>query len=722
MPAFAAAGEQAEAVGELGDLERISFDGVNAFTPEQIKAALAGDLEFVIASYPNAPLATFLDILCDKLRSGYLHAGFIDPQVAAVPHRDDGRVVVTVNEGQHFDFDGTIVVDGARTVPADAIVAHLLAEDDPDGRRSLPPPGEPTLASLLAKRDWNGGRPLPYRPGEPAARDPLALKQLDSAVKRAFAWLGHPFVRATVEQQSDPKTGKASLLVHVQDEGPRAILKEIDLTGCEKNTREDVMKYLGLEIGMPIDGRKTMEITDALGASARFLHVKADLDQTGADGARLRLDLQEYEEAPKLTEELSEAEKILLAVHRRAAAINAGGVDLEATLQGEAARALADTLASAKLLFSPDGGLILTLQGTRPDAPIVIVFSRDRIGVYSSAPRRKLELPMPERPPQLTIKIGMAFDPAQGGDRPFSATFGAHIGPSDDGAPARMELNLSPVAFIALAHPTDGTCTVENGVVKTTRHGWIIEFSDQPGRPVVRAGSVVIRIEKGVYAERLAEIEKGAKDVPNLYDPARPVSSSLETLLEAILGSFRKGDDPQAAEKAVQAVRALPLDKAFPALAASLDELALSDKFAIPREEPPPMEVLASRAIAVSGRLFPRGSWPWTLARETALNLCGKARYTMPELVRLYQSDQTGPIGCLAAAKLLKLAKIDPLATGFAIKGLRNLTPDAFHRDLGMLLAGDSLAAQYALSLLVALGEADAAAIEPLVSTLPAAE
>ena len=95
----------------------------------------------------------------------------------------------------------------------------------------------------------------------------------------------------------EPDIGKhtVDLLINVEDEGPKAILGEIATSGAVRNSRESIIKYLGLTPGSPYDGAQLDAIREKLERSARFLgcdvtpggnsslsHVKRSRAGTGA--------------------------------------------------------------------------------------------------------------------------------------------------------------------------------------------------------------------------------------------------------------------------------------------------------------------------------------------------------------------------------------------------------------------------------------------------------
>jgi len=119
--------------------------------------------------------------------------------------------------------------------------------------------------------------------------------------------------------------------------------------------------------------------------------------------------------------------------------------------------------------------------------------------------------------------------------------------------------------------------------------------------------------------------------------------------------------------------------------------------------------------------LFPKYSWPWTIARESVFLLANRATYTDSELQRLYESEDTGPMGCLVIADLL--AKLNsPSAKTFAIGGLTRLGSAHFRNECRVLLEGQSGLARAFSNMTSVLREMPAEELEALAAVLPADE
>ena len=89
-------------VGTLGDVNRMDFRGVRTFPADSIRLEVESSLPLLIASHPSAPRDEFLKVLANRIREGYLSAGFASARVTVRPHKGDKRILVEVQEGVRF--------------------------------------------------------------------------------------------------------------------------------------------------------------------------------------------------------------------------------------------------------------------------------------------------------------------------------------------------------------------------------------------------------------------------------------------------------------------------------------------------------------------------------------------------------------------------------------------------------------------------------------------
>ncbi|MCP4451593.1 MAG: hypothetical protein GY809_09045 [Planctomycetes bacterium] len=221
---------------------------------------------------------------------------------------------------------------------------------------------------------------------------------------------------------------------------------------------------------------------------------------------------------------------------------------------------------------------------------------------------------------------------------------------------------------------------------------------------------MALTLGKGVFDQLDKNIKQMTDDHENGFAPQRPVGSAVRYLGDLPLlhwGLFQLfGTQLDVSEEV--------LGGAFAAAGRVLESAALPfDRWIVKKHEvahdsfiiPPNLDetattsnkvlvsMLAAWVFGINNELFPPGSWPWTLARETVFVASGMGKYTQMEMGRTYMSPQTGPIGFLVAAKLLTYIN-QPLSRAFAAKGLKTLTSNDFHKDWSLLVAEDRLLSQ----------------------------
>ena len=156
--------------------------------------------------------------------------------------------------------------------------------------------------------------------------------------------------------------------------------------------------------------------------------------------------------------------------------------------------------------------------------------------------------------------------------------------------------------------------------------------------------------------------------------------------------SCRQGPSPQQVAEVVRKIIPPSLGEMF-----SRKDYERDDTFSVPYDftagENDPMSNLiagfAATAFQFCNDVFAQGSWPWTLSRETVFIFGGMGKYSLVELGRIYESEETGPLGYLTAAKVL--SRLSPrLGGAFAAKGLSRMSVEAFRKDVRVLLEGDS--------------------------------
>lgn len=730
--AAAAAAEAAPAaaeVGALGDPERIAFEGNRAIPAEEIRRALRRDFDFLMAAHPRAPREAFLRALREAVQAGYWNSGFPEAKVAVALDAAGGKVTVRLEEGPQYRC-GAVRVTGAKRLPADKLCMQLISPRPPPDlpRYTLEWSAEAGGKLVEDKDPAKPDEPV-WKPGEPAPFGPRPAARLTREVKDACAELGwfFPELRLRVEPGKDART--ADLAIEIADEGPPGVIGDIQVAGNAANSREEIVRFLGIQPGGLCDRGACERLTRRLLLSGRFLAaaVRPAPPEEKAERVTLAVRVIEAPGVPKLSEELPPTDKALLRLRDWLQAAPDRGDDLVVAFRAEKPAVAAAAEASA--ILSMRGGMLVSCRLAGPAGRAVgewtALMSPGRLGCYAPASGRKFVVETEALP--LAVKLGMTYRPDLDPETPHGMSLGCTVCPGQDAeGGVRTELELPAAAFLGLARTRNVACAVEDGTLKLSGGKLTIEADAQTGavrkfevRQDAGEPTMTLAFRPGALAERLKALDAATAAHPNCCERGRELSSFCRFLADEILAATVRAGDEEGRKRAEAAARAVARIENF---MAPLDQLAAElraaggrkDGFSIPPSAPEPdpaaaglaallAEAIPRLALPAAERCFPRESWPWTLAREAALAACGKGRYTGAELGRLHASPEVGPVGCLATAALLTRAGGAAAARGFAAKGLGGLAAADFRKDARALLAPDRLPGMCAVKLIAAL-------------------
>jgi TPR repeat protein len=744
-------------VGDTGDSRNIAFEGNQTFTSAQLQNGLKANLDFQLAAHPLAPREEYLQTLQKMVRAGYLHAGFPAVKVAARRDAATGKVRVNIFEGPQYNC-GAIRVIGAKTLAVEPFIRQL-AESFSESTNSV--------QSATGKADENprvtkevGLAQLtnqPVRlaiwiPGKPASFEPAALNSLTDSVTNTLAGLGYFFAKAKVQVLTEPGNQAATLQVEIIEEGSRGVIDSIEITGATKNSREEILKYVGLAPGMPLDRELIRKVEQSLWQSGRFLSGTLTPQQTDKVGKlMLRMELREYDGAPPLTQEFTRDEKVFLKLRDWLADWPNRGEDLHLTVKQEPASSKATY--EFQWVFSRSG-IAMALYESDPQTPTHmslrygLIGAPNAFGVYSTARQRKLEVSQLKG--QIVTSVSILPNPDTNALDRFVSQLAAGISTTDSDPRFKAEVTLTPAAFVSLSqnktykliYDKDRlTIQGENGsLLCNPDTGRPEEFNFRlPAKGANEGGLSLgklegrVTIEAGAFARLNREITDSFATQPNLYHSKAPWSSVIAFVLDELVRTplvtqfiFREMP-PEKMKLATASLEKLSR-KQFQILA-PLDRLKaglVNDEkpFFIPNEPGDQPNVNNSVAalsggllLGLSNDLLPRDSWAASLAREAALVFVGKGKYAGQVLGSIHQSPDSGPLAFLVAAKVLSY--VNPQASqAFATMGLNRLLAEDFRRDCRVFLEGDSIFTECLVNLVAALRDMDDPEIEALASVL----
>ena len=768
-PARSSSEAAGASLGERGEVDRIEFEGGATFDRDAVRNALAQNPGFLLAAHPQAPLAAFLETLQQKVLAGYQQNGFPNAEVSAALDSVTGRIRVRVTEGARYRC-GDVRVTGAKPAAAAAIIARLrqavllpsktseMTEsmgknpsggDDANGENRVHVETRLNLErreprnALAARRHVADIGPL-WAPGQPAACGEAAAKQIEEVVKDCLAEYGLFFPKTGSSVQLNPENSTADLLVQVRDEGPHGVVSELEVTGNHKHTREEILEFLGLRVGMEISRSGVVAAEQKLARSARFLDygitpTPAVAGLTQATSVRLAVKVREYDAAPKLNEPLTGEQQALLRLCDWLSDFATRPADLSIagalTVQNDAFRLAAD------IIVSRQGALIkLKAPTIGQGLDYAVLFARETLGVYAAERGYKFFVNQPDLASEATIQL--TADGAQL-EHPFNFAVSAGCRRLADTEkklgtiPAfRLELKLAPVAFLHLLEATNLDVRLANHRLSLVSSNYVLRLDAGTGQLeelIIRDPQVEVRFVEGAFDQAWRELEVAAAGLANRYDSNHPLSS-LVSFGALELGRWR-GFDPMATNlPSAQRLRAIAaVDKLLSTTVLAPIDQALSstnqaEPFTVPADEMD--RALAQNSIsaffaAVAFRycseFFPKHSWPWTIARESVFVLAHQPTYTDSELARLYESADTGPVGCAVIAWLLDKMN-SPSAKTFAVQGLLRLGVRDFRKDCHLFLQGESRLARAFANATVVLRELPPEDIAALAALLPTDE
>jgi len=738
--------EDNELVGGFGDFSRLEVSGLVSFTAEEIRDELRDDFDALLAAHPLAPLSDLPVAIRERLVAGFLNEGFAEAEVEVRLDREQQRLQAVVREGPRY-VAGSVRVEEAAQVPVDRLIERLTNPYPPREAVKLafgPGDGEHVQWKDRDGKDVELKSPV-WKHGDPARLAPVSKEWMARRVKFALEDQGYRFAKFQIDLESDSKTQTADLVVHLDEEGPKASLDEIEIVGNERDSKEAILKYLNLAEGSLLTRVEQTRIEYELWRSGRFI----DYELTPAppdsvdDPVKLQIKVTESPFAPPIDQPLSREEQTLLKMRDWLA--NPKGWQGDMTLQ------LKPSDWSFEFVFAPSDGVLATFS-PQPEAPqrsFAVVASKDTVGFYPAIAPAKLEARTPQVQFEAKIGIGLNADP---GDPPKhnKMSFGLSIyndRSSDPRCPFMGSINMQPAAAVAKVHAHNAKAQWDGGTLTLLDDRGRMQIDEASGallsyRDKGNQATVEITFRKGAFDQRLQEIRERTSELENGFDPGRPVSSFLaffcheEVIAELVDEVVGRLYESKKSDKEIETIRSQlkTLSLARKLLDAGvlkpIDDLYTEPEskkdaeFDIPTNISPSDKQLNLAAIyarvvvTMADELFPRNSWLWTVWREAGFTVAGKGKYTGPQLQTLYESHDFGPVCYLAIGALLE--RVQPrMSQLFASRGLWSTGAADFRKDYEPLMDRRYVVGACLHQASKLLRELDAEEIQGIVDRLP---
>ena len=717
--------ETTPSAAALADPARWRFVGCEAYKSEELREALAANLDVIVATRSAGTVDQLIAAVTRQLTLGYQSVGYHEATVSADVDAGTKQLIVTVHEGR-LSRQGKVEVRGATTInvgqlaqevtqkyaPADAI--PVFQGSAPTGEAPLTwikPNGQP---EKLNDAIWNPGQPAPFVPSIWKTWEPLIHLMLN---RHGYS---EPALSVSVEPVED---GTATLVITVKAEGPRVALGEIEVTGNERNSTEEILNYLQLKPGMPFDSMQQARVNWQLRQSARFLKHDVQLIAPTFDepSSRLRLTLVEAPRVPMLNEPFTEIQQVAIRAAHWMSTQREYDWEISTRLKTNDKetslfwKELLDhrEIAGRYILSPCDQAAMFELGVTETDGSLVWgqVLSASREAAWLLAPHRRAKLEWSGIKATLLLQIALNVQPPnkEGHMSHLSFGMGANSKQDHDGQPIRCNLTFVPLATILEA-------TKETNRVELTDERMTIRGEEKDGvttfEMVVEAktGRLItwhtdwegnrfeIRTVKGLYAEAVSKWRPVRDDSKNQLHAGAPVTSLLQYMADEArsvekLQSQRLPAWFRMAERLVASGALRPLDDA---ITKSSGKDHSPTPFAIPVEPNPksPLGALAwldpvlRAALPFYAKVCPRETPGWTIGREATLMLLQPKGVPIPSpfgVSLMLEEAHAGPLHFLMAARLFGYFSAGHrvvLANG----GLNELSAASFRRDIAAIM------------------------------------
>jgi|GEM_PF-2881219 len=708
-----------EPVNQYGSVHHFVFEGLTTFHPEAVRQALLWNPDFQRAAAPSAPLDNLLRTTKAILQMGYLHAGFPQASLTVRKATLQEEVIITVTEGPRLQA-GKIEFAGTQQLNADQLRQHLIT----------PQPKPTPLGQTKSTKQPSTSVPV-WQPGQPAPLDPLTLLKIEQQLKRACRNQGFFFAELAAKVSIDLASGTAVLKVTIADEGPIATAQEIQIEGLKNNHREDLLKLLNLKPDSPINQQALFRWHRQLWESARFTKF-AIAPRIDEDKVRLEIKLLEYEDAPPLSEPLSEEAKALLRIQQWLSGFSQSSHELVLSYQPTAAEANPKIpLQKAKMILAPKQGLYLEVAGAPNHAYSGhhhFIFNSRQLGIYNRQSQQCFLTDGLRIQPSFSIAMVPSFDETTN-KTSSDLRFGLGIKSVEEDAvanPFQTNLEFAPVVFLRESLKSSNKITVSNGEILVKNDSLICLADLKTGKIKQISSPTVpglqIEFQTGAW-ETIVKRNVQAVTFENCWQAAKPLETFLQFVLNEAFWQLKSNKDKALALGQRQAIAELTAT----ALASAETQLkkyqrTQRNRFTIPNANPTSQDQLLSTLLltvpVVIDPWFPRGSWPWTLTRQTALTMAGKGQYSISELQRVLANEPLGPVGYWAVAEFLKKFG-SPKYQPFASHALDTLNTDALYRDMRLLINQDTWTGQAIAVIGNNLQGMDANTVTELTRALP---
>jgi serine/threonine protein kinase/ankyrin repeat protein len=713
-------------VGGFARTDKISFEGNRTFKAEELRAGLLSSPDYLLASHPVNAFDDYLKTLVDCLTRGYQQAGFPDPRISVDYDSKQDAILARIEEGKRYRW-ATLKVVGAETIGDEVVLSRLnsdsvtdviVTDDSFGGRLSaavaspMTPLGFTQPASPTA---GNTPQQLPvivssskfsdfWKAGDFASFGKQAENGIASAAATALAQEGFFQSKITVKHLTDPDGLGVNTTLEVI-EGPRAVLKQIELTGNKSFTKQAVLKMLGVSEGMEVRLGLKSEIENKFARSLRFIGWTVNLMQSalGSPDMNLHLNVKEVPDAPPLDQPLTADEQEYVRIAEWLTMFDKGEKAIRMTSIEK------NSGSDVQIIWSKSGISVMfrAKNESQDGKKLAITLQDNRLAALwgDNATPRFIQTTLNVQKIQVFLRLLSDLDEV--GKHNGGITFGAGFGnsSSSDGLVA-VRLCVAPTEILRIAKQPDARVerskgpggetilTIESrlGLLRwDVGRGQLIEASlresNDPEHRALVTASVLSESEAAQQLESqlprdLTNAEGGIREWAEFIHTLPPTTSLLEGVATAA--------QVDAAALALH-LASDSIDK----FRGKFFNLSEKSEFFVPVDLQklnainPTAAMFAGLWFHVTDWLLPQETWLWELGRELFYIYAGRTEHTSVNLSRIAHSPELGPCGCLFTAGLLDKLQI-PQAGRFRQLAWQKLTLEGFQRDWRLVMESPS--------------------------------
>lgn len=704
----------------------------------QLRDALAADIDVLLASRAPVDPEALSTLLAERLAAGYRHSGFPEAVVTSELVKERQRIALTVKEGPYYR-NGDVRVDGAVTIPVEDLLQGLT-----DGT------GPKDAFPRWTRPREQGGEIEWYKPnGEKVAKESAVWTRdqstrFDSHLEKSVAETAvrilqrcgymDPTVTARLEPQAN---GKTTLVVNIDEEGPRATLGEIEVHGNERNTADEILTYLDVKPGQPLDSDIAARWKWALQESARFYETKVEITAPpfGPGPSRLDIHVVEIPDLPTLREPATPIMQASVRAARWMTAPKKEDWQLGVAVKVEQALSAylppawdgADSLNLQWTLSAADRAMILELNvfDARQQSiwALHIHFDQGELQLVNLARRAKMTLPAIDGKLIAILQWDVRKPDEHGRSELFNFNIGMNSSGGSEARPPEIKPIVNPAALLIHGRKSELTTTLDDGNLRMAAEGTLIEFDAETGQlrhfesEDVATGSFRLRADTGLYQQRFKELTPEYAACREQLAPTAKISSVCRFFIDewSELGfpqSRRQEESLALVRRLLDAGVLRSLDEALSADEPT--ETVANSDFEIPA--PPPsgplhplswLKPVLHMAFAGYSKVFPRDTGAWVAGREATLALVGGRKGPLPpgRVVDLLDEAESGPLSFLLATELFHF--VSPYHQ-FVLSNatLDRLDSQALRSELRVLTDERSVAGKVVLAVATALRDA----------------